>query len=88
MVSSESEELSELESAATIFVELVVLLDKVLEDELQDDGFEDLLDEDLPDKDLPEVLPDEVFGAEFDLDSFSSCSHLRHSEVVCPLFLQ
>jgi len=84
MVSSESEEVSELESAATIFAELVVLLDEVLEDELQDDGF---ADKDLLDKDLPKVLPDETFDAEFDPDGFSySC--LWHLKVVCPLFLQ
>jgi hypothetical protein len=73
---------------ATIFMESVVLLDEGLEDELRDDPFEDLPDEDLPDKDLPEVLPDELFDEEFDLDGFSSCSRLWHSEAVCPLFLQ
>ena len=85
IVLSESEEVSELESAVTIFVESVVLLDKVLEDELQDDGF---ANKDLLDEDLPEVLPDETFDAEFDPDGFSSCSCLWHLKVVCPLFLQ
>lgn len=84
-MSSKSEEVSESESAATIFVESVVLLDEVLEDESRD---EDFADEDLLDVDLPEILPDEVFNAEFDLEDFSSYSHLRHSEAVCPLFLQ
>jgi hypothetical protein len=83
-VLSESEEVSELESAATIFTESVVLLD-VLEDEPQD---EDFANKDLLDVDLPEVLPDEVFNAKFDPDNFSFCSRLQHSEVVCLLFLQ
>ena len=73
IVLSESEEVSELGSAVTIFVELVVLLDKVLEDELQDDGF---ADKDLLDEDLPKVLLDETFDAEFDPDGFSSYSCL------------
>jgi hypothetical protein len=88
MVSSESEELSESESAATIFAESVVLLDEVLEDELRDDAFKDLPDKDLPDEDLPKVLPDELFDKEFDPDGVSSCFRLWHSEAVCPLFLQ
>jgi len=70
MVLSELEEVLESESAVTIFAESVVLLDEVLEDELRDNSF---ANEDLLDKDLPEVLPDEVFNAEFDPDSFSSC---------------
>jgi hypothetical protein len=84
MVSSKSEEVSESESAATIFTELVVLLDEALEDEPRD---EDFADEDLPDVDLPEVLLDELFDAKFDPDDFSSCSCLWHLEAVCPLFL-
>ena len=70
MVLSELEEVLESESAVTIFAESVVLLDEVLEDKLRDNSF---ANEDLLDKDLPEVLPDEVFNAEFDPDSFSSC---------------
>ena len=82
-VLSESELQSEL--VAAILAESVALLFNILDDNLPDDV---LPDNDLLDDDLANVLPFEVFDAEFDPEDLSSCSYLQHLEVMCPLLLQ
>src|SRR5216683_6138064 len=81
-VSSESE--LESESAAAILAELVALLFNILDNDLPDDN---LPNNDLLDNDLPNNLPFEVFNAKFNPEDLSSCSHLQHSEAMCPLLL-
>ncbi len=73
IVLSKSELKSEL--VAAILAELVALQFNIL-------------DNNLPDNDLPNVLPFEVFDAEFDPEDLSSYSRLWHSEAMCPLLLQ
>src|SRR6266851_3423963 len=83
IVLSKSELKSEL--VAAILAELVALLFNILDNNLPNN---DLPDDDLLYDDLPNVLPFEVFDAEFDPEDLSSYSRLWHSEAMCPLLLQ